>query len=370
VARRNIKAKSLPREWLPSEVTLTRPVYFYPDVSPFSDDVLIGTPKNAHIGQRAKVIRGVLFSGTDFKLLVQASLGGQWYAWVMPYEIEAGERHAIVASIAASRRRKNPSANFERNKAMVARLRSRYRRLALQHPGFRGKVSEAQYLAANLTPYLGKKRVFSLRGENRRRRNRLGEDSRYLIQIMRKGGRKHVLTWFGAGFSDKRPPKTFSSLAAAEAVALRLVKKVPALKTYHVWVTGIDRNLRTHERRINRKKNPRELAAAKKIYRDFREAEPSKVVKGALDVPKALATIGPVEFIGYGTTHGRRSMPYIHTFAEGSRPMLAAGAKRNQLFLVGGRYTFTRRGITDLDARGRAVDARSPYEVKLRTRAR
>jgi hypothetical protein len=42
---------------------------------------------------------------------------------------------------------------------------------------------------------------------------------------------------------------------------------------------------------------------------------------------------------------------------------MAAGPKRNQLILVGGRYRVTAHGIVDLDARGRPVRARHRYKV-------
>lgn len=66
--------------------------------------------------------------------------------------------------------------------------------------------------------------------------------------------------------------------------------------------------------------------------------------------------MGQVEFIGYRTTHGSTLVLYKHDFAPGSRPQLAAGPKRNQLFLVGGRYRVTDRGIVDLDAKNREID--------------
>lgn len=110
----------------------------------------------------------------------------------------------------------------------------------------------------------------------------------------------------------------------------------------------------------------RDEAAARRLYRAFREDEPGRARAARVRVPRAAAVMGPCEFIGYVTTHRGQVALYIHEFAPGSRPLLAAGARRGELFLVGGRFKVTGRGITDLDAFGREVHARRRYEVKLR----
>src|SRR6266850_7494007 len=106
-----------------------------------------------------------------------------------------------------------------------------------------------------------------------------------------------------------------------------------------------------------------QVRSAARLYRAFREEPPRRARRVAVDVPRAVAVMGPCEFIGYVTTHGGKTSVYIHEFAAGSRPLMAAGAKRNQLILVGGRYRVTAHGIVDLDARGRPVRARHRYKV-------
>jgi hypothetical protein len=76
--------------------------------------------------------------------------------------------------------------------------------------------------------------------------------------------------------------------------------------------------------------------------------------------------MGVCEFIGYMTTHQGRPALYVHHFAPGSRPAMYAGTRRNELYLVGGRFHVTGRGITDLDARGREIDYTPRYDVKAR----
>jgi len=100
----------------------------------------------------------------------------------------------------------------------------------------------------------------------------------------------------------------------------------------------------------------RSFRGAFKLAKDFREKTPKRVRKVNLHVPKTLMVMGHVEFIGYRTTHGDQLVLYKHDFVPGSRPQLAAGPKRNQLFFVGGRYRVTDRGIVDLDARGQEIE--------------
>lgn len=100
----------------------------------------------------------------------------------------------------------------------------------------------------------------------------------------------------------------------------------------------------------------KDFRGAFKLHSDFRELPPKRAVKLNVRVPKALMSMGHVEAICYRTTHGRKTTLYKHDFAPGSRPLLAAGPKRNQLFILGGRYHVTDRGIVDLDVSGAEID--------------
>lgn len=98
------------------------------------------------------------------------------------------------------------------------------------------------------------------------------------------------------------------------------------------------------------------LKGALGLYRKFREAEPKRLRKVTIEVPKALMTMGRVSAIEYETTHGGKTHAYRHDFVPGSRPTLAATGKKQGLFLLGGRYHVTERGIVDLDPKGREVE--------------
>lgn len=97
------------------------------------------------------------------------------------------------------------------------------------------------------------------------------------------------------------------------------------------------------------------LRKASKLYRAFRERPAARARKIEFVAPQALTVMGHVDAIEYSTTHGRRAQPYRHDFAPGSKPLLAADPRTGKLFLIGGRYRVTGRGIVDRDARGRDI---------------
>lgn len=118
---------------------------------------------------------------------------------------------------------------------------------------------------------------------------------------------------------------------------------------------------------MKRKRSRGEIDAARGLQRAFREAEPSGVKRmSPPKIPRALANLGHVDFIGYTTSHNGKPTLYTHVFNSGSRPMLGAGTKRGQLYFVGGRYRVTPRGIVDLDASGRQIDDERVSRERLR----
>ncbi len=102
--------------------------------------------------------------------------------------------------------------------------------------------------------------------------------------------------------------------------------------------------------------NHPDVKKALKLYKEFREAKPQRAFKVDIEVPTALMSMGNIRFIGYDTTRGGKTELYKHLFAPGSRPVLCADADNGQLFVIGGRYHVTPRGIVDIDARGKEID--------------
>lgn len=64
-------------------------------------------------------------------------------------------------------------------------------------------------------------------------------------------------------------------------------------------------------------------------------------------IPKHAASIGVCTAICYETVRDGRVENYIHEFSEAAAPLLAVSPDGKQLWLVGGKYTFTDRGIVD-----------------------
>ena len=95
---------------------------------------------------------------------------------------------------------------------------------------------------------------------------------------------------------------------------------------------------------------------AKKLYESFREKTATRARRINLKLPRAVMVMGYCSAIEYETTHGTKMRAYRHKFAKGSRPLLCAGPGKSQLFLIGGRFHVTDRGIVDLTPKGRELD--------------
>lgn len=105
---------------------------------------------------------------------------------------------------------------------------------------------------------------------------------------------------------------------------------------------------------------------AAKLYESFRDESPRRSRSVRIEIPKAVAVMGTVEFIGYVTTHNGKTHLYIHEFAPGSRPLFCSGGRSKQIFLVSGRYRVTDRGIVDYTRSGKPIyDHKSRYKVEL-----
>lgn len=64
-------------------------------------------------------------------------------------------------------------------------------------------------------------------------------------------------------------------------------------------------------------------------------------------LPKTGVAIGKCVGILYDTVRDGVAEKYIHKFAKKDAPILVVSPDGKQILLVGGRYTFTERGIVD-----------------------
>lgn len=83
-------------------------------------------------------------------------------------------------------------------------------------------------------------------------------------------------------------------------------------------------------------------------YKRFTGHDPEEVSRVELPpLPKAAAVIGDVTAICYRTVRDGREEDYIHEFSAHAQPLLCVTPDGKQILLIGGRYTFTERGIVD-----------------------
>jgi hypothetical protein len=107
----------------------------------------------------------------------------------------------------------------------------------------------------------------------------------------------------------------------------------------------------------------REKRAAEELWRDFREEPVGRSRRIPIQWPKVLMVMGYVDLIAYTTTHGRQVKHYDHEFAPGSRPLLCAGKKRGQLFLIGQGFRVNGHGIVDVTLEGHRRDHKRRLKV-------
>lgn len=95
-----------------------------------------------------------------------------------------------------------------------------------------------------------------------------------------------------------------------------------------------------------------EFRRAKRLYADFTGLPPEVV--GAIRAPrpgKYGVLVGTVDFIGYTTQRREPGRPltqkFIHKFKATDRPLFVVSPDGAQLFMLGGRFRFTERGIVD-----------------------
>ena len=60
-----------------------------------------------------------------------------------------------------------------------------------------------------------------------------------------------------------------------------------------------------------------------------------------------LIVVGTLDFVGYTTRRDGKVESYEHEFSETARPLLATSHDGQNVYILGGEYKFTSRGIVD-----------------------
>ena len=97
------------------------------------------------------------------------------------------------------------------------------------------------------------------------------------------------------------------------------------------------------------KQNP-DAAVREAVQRftGFKGERPKSVSRVSVPTaPRVLLTLGACVGIMYRTHRGGRTDNYLHRFKKSARPTLAVSSDGRTLYLLGGEYRVTDRGIED-----------------------
>lgn len=111
----------------------------------------------------------------------------------------------------------------------------------------------------------------------------------------------------------------------------------------------------------NRRKNPvpessqsakrsrdARIKAAGDLYTRFTGHDADEIVSVDKPVlPDVMLTVGDIDGILYTTVRDGKVEKYIHKFKKNCRPLFCVSHDGEQLFMLGGSYDFTERGIVD-----------------------
>lgn len=111
---------------------------------------------------------------------------------------------------------------------------------------------------------------------------------------------------------------------------------------------GVPPSSRARQRRSRIATTAAQVRRAANLYEKFtgHDAEEMGRVKVPA-IPRVGVAIGTLDFIGYTTVRDGVQEKYIHKFKPADKPLFVVSPDGKQLFMVGGGYDFTERGIVD-----------------------
>ena len=91
-----------------------------------------------------------------------------------------------------------------------------------------------------------------------------------------------------------------------------------------------------------------DIEKAADLYQRFSGHDAEEIGRVSVPaIPKVGVAIGEVDGILYSTVRDGKHEKYIHKFHKADKPLFVVSPDGKQLFLIGGCYTFTERGIVD-----------------------
>lgn len=114
---------------------------------------------------------------------------------------------------------------------------------------------------------------------------------------------------------------------------------------------GVPPSSRARSKRVSSNTDIRKAAS---LYERFSGHEAESIGKIRVPgLPKVGVCIGEVDGILYTTVRDGVVEKYIHKFAKADKPLFVVSPNGKQLFMIGGRFTFTERGIVDKSDKSR-----------------
>jgi hypothetical protein len=121
-----------------------------------------------------------------------------------------------------------------------------------------------------------------------------------------------------------------------------------ALRALHKKVVGAPRKNPGHrDAYAYHRSVTADLQRADDLLESFSGRRASKELRVSQPQIKTGLVIGPMTGVMYAADRGDGVHEYCHRFRKQSRPLLITDSDGNQLGIVGGRFRFTDRGITD-----------------------
>lgn len=101
-------------------------------------------------------------------------------------------------------------------------------------------------------------------------------------------------------------------------------------------------------KRVQSTSRSADVRKAASLYQRFSGHKAEEIAEIDLPaVPPVGVAIGDIDGILYTTIRDGVTEHYKHEFAKSDRPLFVVSPDGKQLFIVGGRYRFTERGIVD-----------------------
>jgi len=96
-----------------------------------------------------------------------------------------------------------------------------------------------------------------------------------------------------------------------------------------------------------------QLKRAADLYERFSGHQAEAIGKIRVpDIPKIGVAIGEIDGVLYTTVRDGVTEKYIHKFHKKDKPLFVVSPDGKCMYLIGGNYTFTERGIVDKSDKG------------------